>query len=55
MIIPVDLSIGQGSFGQRLPDIQVSSILGALPLGILFLTSGALSKASLEAASKAVR
>jgi hypothetical protein len=27
MIIPVDLSIGQGSFGQRLPDIQVSSIL----------------------------
>lgn len=55
MIIPVDLSIGQGSFGRRLPDIQVSSILGALPLAILFLASGALSKASLEAASKAVR
>jgi multiple sugar transport system permease protein len=37
MTIPVGLASVQGSFGQRLSDIQASSILGALPLVILFL------------------
>ncbi len=37
MTIPVGLATVQGSFGQRLSDIQASSILGALPLVILFL------------------
>jgi multiple sugar transport system permease protein len=37
MTIPVGLATVQGSFGQRLADIQASSILGALPLVILFL------------------
>jgi len=37
MTIPVGLATVQGSFGQRLSDIQASAILGALPLIILFL------------------
>ena len=37
MTIPVGLATVQGSFGQRMSDIQASSILGALPLVILFL------------------
>jgi multiple sugar transport system permease protein len=37
MTIPVGLATVQGSFGQRISDIQASSILGALPLVILFL------------------
>jgi multiple sugar transport system permease protein len=37
MTVPVGLATVQGSFGQRLSDIQASSILGALPLVILFL------------------
>ncbi|MBA8794170.1 multiple sugar transport system permease protein [Friedmanniella endophytica] len=37
MTIPVGLATVQGSFGQRLSDIQASSILGALPLVILFV------------------
>jgi multiple sugar transport system permease protein len=37
MTIPVGLATVQGSFGQRLADIQASSILGALPLVVLFL------------------
>jgi multiple sugar transport system permease protein len=37
MTIPVGLATVQGSFGQRYSDIQASSLLGALPLVILFL------------------
>ncbi len=37
MTIPVGLATVQGSFGQRLSDIQASSILGALRLVILFV------------------
>jgi multiple sugar transport system permease protein len=37
MTIPVGLATVQGSFGQRVSDIQASSILGALPLVVLFL------------------
>lgn len=37
MTIPVGLATVQGSFGQRLSDVQASSILGALPLVILFV------------------
>lgn len=37
MTIPVGLATVQGSYGQRLSDIQASSILGALPLVVLFL------------------
>ncbi|NAZ82477.1 ABC transporter permease subunit [Kineococcus sp. R8] len=37
MTIPVGLATVQGSFGQRYSDIQASSIMGALPLVILFL------------------
>jgi multiple sugar transport system permease protein len=37
MTIPVGLATVQGSFGLRVSDIQASSILGALPLVILFL------------------
>jgi multiple sugar transport system permease protein len=37
MTIPVGLATVQGSFGQRYADIQASSILGALPLIVLFL------------------
>jgi multiple sugar transport system permease protein len=37
MTIPVGLATVQGAFGQRVSDIQASSILGALPLVILFL------------------
>jgi multiple sugar transport system permease protein len=37
MTIPVGLATVQGSFGQRLSDVQASSILGALPLVILFM------------------
>jgi multiple sugar transport system permease protein len=37
MTIPVGLATVQGSYGQRLSDIQASSILGSLPLVILFL------------------
>jgi multiple sugar transport system permease protein len=37
MTIPVGLATVQGSFGQLASDIQASSILGALPLVILFL------------------
>lgn len=37
MTIPVGLATVQGSFGQQLSDIQASSILGSLPLVILFL------------------
>lgn len=37
MTIPVGLASVQGSFGQRVSDIQATSILGALPLVILFL------------------
>ena len=37
MTIPVGLATVQGSYGQRLSDIQASSLLGALPLVILFL------------------
>jgi multiple sugar transport system permease protein len=37
MTIPVGLATVQGSYGQQLSDIQASSILGALPLVILFL------------------
>ncbi len=37
MTIPVGLATVQGSFGQRLSDIQASSLLGALPLVILFI------------------
>ncbi|MBO0811157.1 MAG: carbohydrate ABC transporter permease [Microlunatus sp.] len=37
MTIPVGLATVQGSYGQRLSDIQASSILGAIPLVILFL------------------
>jgi multiple sugar transport system permease protein len=37
MTIPVGLATVQGSFGQRYADIQASTILGALPLVILFV------------------
>lgn len=37
MTIPVGLATVQGSYGQRMSDIQASSILGSLPLVILFL------------------
>jgi multiple sugar transport system permease protein len=37
MTIPVGLATVQGSFGQRYSDIMASSILGALPLILLFL------------------
>jgi len=37
MTIPVGLATVQGSYGQRVSDIQASSILGAIPLVILFL------------------
>jgi multiple sugar transport system permease protein len=37
MTIPVGLATVQGSYGQRLSDIQASLILGSLPLVILFL------------------
>ncbi|GAB7192003.1 carbohydrate ABC transporter permease [Kineococcus sp. NUM-3379] len=37
MTIPVGLATVQGSFGQRVSDIQASAILGALPLVVLFL------------------
>lgn len=37
MTIPVGLATVQGSFGQRFSDIQASTILGALPLVILFV------------------
>jgi len=37
MTIPVGLATVQGSYGQRLSDIQASSILGSLPLLILFI------------------
>ncbi|WP_432547255.1 carbohydrate ABC transporter permease [Kineococcus sp. SYSU DK004] len=37
MTIPVGLATVQGSFGQRFSDIQASTILGALPLVVLFL------------------
>lgn len=37
MTIPVGLSTVSNSFGQNLSDVQASSILGALPLVILFL------------------
>lgn len=37
MTIPVGLATVQGSYGQQLSDIQASSILGALPLVVLFL------------------
>jgi multiple sugar transport system permease protein len=37
MTIPVGLATVQGSYGQRLSDIQASSILGSLPLVVLFL------------------
>ncbi len=37
MTIPVGLATVQGSFGQNVSDIQASSILGALPLVILFM------------------
>jgi multiple sugar transport system permease protein len=37
MTIPVGLATVQSSYGQQLSDIQASSILGALPLVILFL------------------
>ena len=37
MTIPVGLATVQGSFGQRVADIMATSILGALPLIILFL------------------
>lgn len=37
MTIPVGLATVQGSYGQRISDIQASSVLGALPLVILFL------------------
>jgi multiple sugar transport system permease protein len=36
MTIPVGLATVQGSYGQRLADIQASAILGALPLVILY-------------------
>ncbi|GAA4964521.1 carbohydrate ABC transporter permease [Kineococcus glutinatus] len=36
MTIPVGLATVQGSFGQRVSDIQASAILGALPLVVLF-------------------
>lgn len=37
MTIPVGLATVQGSYGQRVADIQASAILGALPLVILFV------------------
>ncbi len=37
MTIPVGLATVQGSYGQRVADIMATSILGALPLIILFL------------------
>ena len=37
MTIPVGLATVQGSYGQRFADIQASTILGALPLVVLFL------------------
>lgn len=37
MTIPVGLATVQGSFGQRFADIMATSILGALPLIVLFL------------------
>jgi len=37
MTIPVGLATVQGSYGQRVADIQASAILGALPLVILFI------------------
>ncbi|MEZ0166145.1 carbohydrate ABC transporter permease [Kineococcus sp. LSe6-4] len=37
MTIPVGLATVQGSFGQRFSDIQASTILGALPLVVLFV------------------
>lgn len=36
MTIPVGLATVQGSYGQRLADIQASAILGALPLVIIY-------------------
>ncbi len=36
MTIPVGLATVQGSYGQRLADIQASAILGALPLIIIY-------------------
>lgn len=36
MTIPVGLATVQGSYGQRLADIQASAILGALPLVIVY-------------------
>lgn len=37
MTIPVGLATVQGSYGQRVADIQASAILGALPLVVLFI------------------
>lgn len=37
MTIPVGLATVQGSYGQRFSDIQASTVLGALPLVILFV------------------
>ena len=37
MTIPVGLATVQGSYGQRVADIQASAILGALPLVIAFI------------------
>jgi multiple sugar transport system permease protein len=37
MTVPVGLATVQGSYGQRVADIQASAILGALPLIILFI------------------
>lgn len=37
MTIPVGLATVEGSYGQRIADIQATSILGGLPLVILFL------------------
>lgn len=36
MTIPVGLATVQGSYGQRLADIQASAILGALPLVVMY-------------------
>lgn len=37
MTIPVGLATVQGSYGQRVADIQASAILGCLPLVVLFI------------------
>ena len=37
MTVPVGLATVQGSYGQRVADIQASAILGVLPLVILFI------------------